>query len=83
MGQAVNATCAGAAMIGGDGVIWFEFNAKQDFCEQKIGASFGVDKHGILADPTQVLRVEPGHVRGWDQYRCSNDLGCDAQPVLR
>jgi hypothetical protein len=38
-------------------VIGFEFDAKQDFREQKCGACLWVDEHGIFADPAQTCAL--------------------------
>jgi hypothetical protein len=56
-GAGVDAAGAGAAVIGGEGFVGFEFDAEQNFGKQECGASLRVDEHGVFADPAQTCAL--------------------------
>ena len=49
----LDATRTGAAVVGDEGNVWFEFEAEQDFGKEKIGAFLRMDEAGVLADPAE------------------------------
>ena len=56
-GAGIDAAGACAAVVGGEGIVGFEANSKQNFSEKKCGASLRVDEHGVFADPTQACAL--------------------------
>ena len=50
-------TRACAAVIGDDGFVGFEFDAEQDFSQEKCGAYFGVYEQGIFSDPAETCAL--------------------------
>ena len=56
-GAGFEAACAGAAVVGDEAVIGFEFDAEQDFSKKKCGAHLWVDEHGVFADPAEACAL--------------------------
>ena len=52
-GTGVDAASAGSAVVAGKGFVNREFDAKQNFSKEKVGADFGVDETGVFTDPAE------------------------------
>ncbi len=65
-GRAGVETGRAVAAVVGDGFIGREFDIGEESTEKELGAEPAVEKHGVLADPTE---TRPGRPLAFEQWR--------------